>query len=201
MDDFKKAIETLEQITRAYSDQNYVRNLRTEDRSEVMDSFYSIISKTDPTINVASGTQHTVESMVAELRSRVGLDSLLNKVAEKELQISRRASPSREISEDQLESVLKEFAIKNFLQRDHGLSSVETIIEDFKNAPGGMKAIETYSRDRVRDILKRIIDTFPKDEVSQESTEAVTMSAADQVSLTTEQANIGMGGTPGLTNR
>ncbi len=200
MNDLNKIVEALDSIARNYREQAYVRDLRTDDKSYVMDTFFAMMAQGSPTINAATGQQHTVESMVAELRSRVGLDSILNKTSTDEAKLSRKANTG-EITEDQLESTLKEFAIKNFLQRDHGLSSVENIIEDFKNAPGGMKAIETFSRDRVRQILKRIIDTFPKDEVRTERTEAVTMSAADQVSLTTEQANIGMGGTPGLTNR
>jgi hypothetical protein len=207
--DFLKAIRELEQFAAATTRQEYFRKLRDADTSEVFDNFVSIVSAEDPTINRTTGIKHTVESMVSELQSRTGLEALLKKRSEDGAPtLSRKArylsNDGAQITEEQLIAELEEFSKKYFLERDHGLSSVETVIEDFKSRPGGMRAIEAFGRERVRDILRDIVSKYPKDDpmASLPRGDAMTMPAADQADPSQgESANVGMGGSPGVTSR
>lgn len=206
---FLKAVQELEQFVKANTRQEYFRKLRESENSEVFDSFVAIVSSEDPTINKTTGIQHTVESMVLELQNRTGLDALLRKRSNNTPPtLSRRAkymsNDGAQITEADLQAKLEEFSRKYFLERDHGLSSVETVIEDFKSQPGGMHAIELFGRERIRDILRGIIDKYPKDDplASLPRGDALTMPAADQATIGQgESANVGMGGSPGVTSR
>lgn len=204
--DLLKAVRALEQLSVATTRHEYFQKLRDPNKSEVFDNFFAIVSADDPTISKTTGRKHTVESMVSELHDRVCLDAVLQKrSADEPLILSRRArymaDDGKVLDEEALKTELEEFSRKYFLERDHGLSSVETMIEDFKSQPGGMRAIESYGRERVRDMLKVIVEKYPKDDpmASIPSSGAVTMPAADQT--TTEQANIGMSGSSGVAPR
>lgn len=208
-DDLLKAVQVLKQFTAAATRQEYFQKLRDTDKSEVFDNFLSIISAEDPTINKTTGRKHTVDSIVSELHARVGLDAVLRKHAVDEpLALSRKAkymaSDGKLPDEQTLKGELTEFSRKYFLERDHGLSAVETMIEEFKSQPNGMRIIEAFGRERVRDMLRDIVDQYPKDNIMPPTTGngTVTMPAADQnTSGQPEQANIGMGGTSSSTSR
>jgi hypothetical protein len=204
-----KAIKALEQFATATTRQEYFQKLREPDKSEVFDNFLSIMSSEDPTINKTTGVRHTVESMVSELSNRVGLDAVLQKNSADAVQeLSRKAKymvdDGKIPNDTEIRDILSEFSRKYFLERDHGLSSVETMIEEFKYQPHGMKIIETFGRDKIRDILRDIVNQYPKDDpmASLPSGGAIVMPAADQQSSSTsERANVGIGGSPGVSNR
>jgi hypothetical protein len=208
-DDLLKAVRMLEQFSIATTRQEHFQKLRDSNKSEVFDNFISLISSEDPTINKTTGKQHTVESMVAELQERVGLDSLLRKRSNDDsMQLSRRASILQDTesitSDEELEKVLSEFCKKYFLARDHGLSSAETMLEELKSAQNGMRLIETFGRQKIYDLLHKIADEYPKDNpmLTIPDGSAVTMPAADQMSLNkSEVANIGLGGPSSATTR
>lgn len=207
-DDFLAAMRQLEQFATAKTRQDHYRGLRETEKSDVMDNFFDIMAREDPTLDKVTGSSHTVESMVNDLRSRVGLDQLLSKRAsDAQPVLSRKAKymvdDGANLSEQDLIEKLESFSQRHFLERDHGMSSVETIIEDFKSQPGGMKAIEAFGRDKIREILRGIVARFPKDDTSAmvPNASAYTMPSADRNPQLGERANIGMGGASGTASR
>jgi hypothetical protein len=208
-DDLLNAMKILEQFAAATTRQEYFQKLRDSEKSDVFDNFFSIMSADDPTINKTTGIKHTVESMVSELQGRVGLDAILRKRAEDTPpSLSRKAkymtNDGHVPDESGLVKLLEDFSQKYFLQRDHGLSSVETMIEEFKSQPDGLKIIETFGREKIRDILRGVVAEYPKDDPSSmiPSSGVVTMPAADKnMSGQGERANTGMGGSPGVNSR
>jgi len=205
-DEFLLAIQQLQQFAGAATRQEHFKKLRDSEYSEVADGFFNLLAKEDPVINKTTGVQHTVESMVSELQSRVGLDRVLNKKSTKVLPIlSRKAKYDVKVGEPLSEAdvlgKLEEFSKKYFLERDHGLSSAETMIEDFKMQPDGMAIIENLGREKIRDMLKGIIAKFPKDAPAgaMHAIDAFTMPSADLPSGgQSEKTNIGMSGSPGV---
>ena len=207
--DFLKTIHELEQFAVATTRQEYFRKLRDAERSDVIDNFFSIMSAEDPTINKTTGKKHTVESLVQELQARVCLDTVLQKQSTNEFPpLSRKAKHLTQgdgvLTEQDLVKRLEEFSKKYFLERDHGMSSVETIIEEFKMQPDGVKVIEVFGREKIRDVLQKIIDSYPKDDMgaAMPASDAIVMPSADRDhGEANERSNVGMGGSPGVTTR
>jgi len=70
--------------------------------------------------------------------------------------------------------------------------------------PDGVKVIEVFGREKIRDVLQKIIDSYPKDDMgaAMPASDAIVMPSADRDhGEANERANVGMGGSPGVTTR
>ena len=211
MSDLIKSIEILDAFVRQADRLEEVQRRRNGRESEIMDSFFELFSGNmniqDPTINKTTGTKHTVESMVEELKDRVGLEAVKGqkKIASPILARRAKYDPFKhpDMTEEDLKRELQEFARKYFLERDHGFSVVETIIEDFKLQPGGQELVQKFGREKIRKILHDIVEQYPKSDPSATlpAYEGGATPASDGSSVMQEKMNIGMGGSPGITVR
>lgn len=207
MPNIDEIVTKLEQFCKQASRQDYYRALRDPDRSDVMDTFFAMMSKDSPIVNAKTGQRHTVESMVGELRERVGLESYLNRIVAKNdrIELSRRAAQKINLDEITDEAKLKEFLGQfslRFLNRDSGLTPAENIIEALKGVPGGLDLITKFTREKIKEVVQMIVDAHPKSDPSSSlpSYDGGALPAADH-SHTQESVNIGMGGSPGITGR
>lgn len=149
MDELAQLLATLNAFTEHSQKQAHFRNLRDPSSSEIFDEFVKIMAAAP--VNGYSG-QITVESVVSDLRARVGLDNI---VAADEVN-----------TDDELKARVAEFCNKYFLHRDHGFTEIESVLEAYKDSNVGYNDIGKHGRDAIYNIIKDVLKQYPRDDLS-----------------------------------
>lgn len=178
--ELKEALSFLELLQPAFARYDGVaqaRQLRNSTEPEWVDNFFQIMSSSsiDPTIDKKTGIVHTVESMVEDLRSRVGLSGL-DKKASFTVALSKKGRFSIEdkeydkMNENQLfEEIRKE--IDNYgIKPTSGFIAIEALMDKVKDK-FGEDVVHRIGRERLAEFLEKLrneaidmstIDNLPK---------------------------------------
>lgn len=133
-----------------YDQQMTVKALRNEVQADWLDSFMTTMNNNpSPLINKETGLKHTVDSLVAELQTRVGLDSLQknSQTLTNKTSASLDGDEKQETDEDLLEKIKQHVDI-SCLRPTGGFISAESILNNVKDHFGD-NIVEVFGRDEL----------------------------------------------------
>ena len=159
-DELREALQFFEKLNPTiirYDQQRFAKELRNEVHANWLDSFMTTIQNSGDSnmINKETGLRHTVDSLVAELQVRVGLDSIRKKA--QTIALSKHAKPDEDnddISDEDLIKKIKADIELMGLRPTGGFISTESLLDSIKER-FGEQVIERFGRDKLIELVTK----------------------------------------------